>query len=86
MKSLRNTLLGLTLLSAGGCASYYQVTDTTTGKVYYSTSSQMDQTDSGATTFVEATTGDHVTLQNTQIAKITKEQFDAATVSAKPTK
>ena len=84
MKSLRTTLLGLTLLSAGGCASYYQVTDTNTGKVYYSTGSQMEQTDSGATTFVDAVTGDRDTLQNTQVAKITKEQFDAAKNGAKP--
>jgi hypothetical protein len=85
MKSLRNTFLGLALLSAAGCASYYQVTDTNTGKVYYSTSSQMEQTDSGATTFVDATTGDRDTLQNTQVAKITKEQFEAATSGAKST-
>jgi hypothetical protein len=48
-------------------------------------SSQMEQTDSGATTFVDATTGDRDTLQNTQIAKITKEQFDAAKDGVKPT-
>jgi hypothetical protein len=85
MKSLRNTIVGIALLSAAGCASYYQVTDTSTGKVYYSTSSQMEQTDRGATTFVDAVTGDRVTFQNTQIAKITQEQFDAAKDGVKPT-
>jgi hypothetical protein len=76
MKFMRNTVLGLTFLSAVGCASYYQVTDPTTGKVYYTTNDKMKQSDSGATSFVDARNGDTVTLQNTQVQQITQQQFE----------
>ena len=76
MKPIRNIVLGCVFLSAVGCASYYAVTDPTTGKTYYTTNDKFKQADSGATSFVDARTGDQVTLQNTQVAKITQQQFE----------
>jgi hypothetical protein len=85
MKSNRHVLAGLILLAASGCTSYYQVTDPTNGKTYYTT--KLESHDSGSTTFTDARTGEDVTLQNTQVAKITEQQFDNGKngVSASPT-
>jgi hypothetical protein len=74
MKSLRIAFAGLGFLFLSGCASYYQVTDPTTSKIYYTSS--LDQSNSGATTLIDARTGDKVTLQNSVVEKITEQQFD----------
>ena len=72
MKTKIALLIGLML--AGGCTSYYRVTDPTTNKVYYTTS--LRQMDSGAAVLTDARTGDKVSIQNSQVQKITKEQFE----------
>src|SRR5215469_4348184 len=86
----RKTLLavGIVLWLAVGCTSYYRVTDPTTDKVYYTTELKQD---SGATTIKDGRTGDMVTLQNVQVRKISKEDYDvgrltppAAPVGAAP--
>jgi hypothetical protein len=74
MKAIRNGIVAAGLLLAAGCASYYQITDPTTGKVYFSTS--MDQSSSGATVFTDAKTGAKITLQNSEVSKITQQQFE----------
>ena len=81
---LAGTVLGLVV----GCTSYYRVTDPTTEKVYYT--SELKQ-ESGATTIKDGRTGDMVTLQNVQVRKISKEDYDvgrltppAAPVAAAP--
>jgi hypothetical protein len=76
MKPIRNVLIGIAFLSAVGCASYYSVTDPTTGKIYYTTNDKMDQSNSGSTSFIDARTGDHITLQNTQVSQITEQQYE----------
>lgn len=65
---------GLSLLLAG--CSYYQVSDPTTGRTYYTNT--VNERMGGAVTFKDARTGDKVTLQNHEVSKITKEQYDAA--------
>jgi hypothetical protein len=62
------------LLLCGGCASYYKVTDPTTSKAYYT--QQVDRQGNGATTFKDARTGNIVTLQNTEVDPVTKEEFE----------
>jgi hypothetical protein len=64
----------LAALLAGGCTSYYKVTDPTTGKVYYTT--DLQHKDSGAATLKDARTGNKVALQNSEVEKITKEQYE----------
>ena len=66
-------VLGALLI--GGCTSYYKVTDPTTDKTYYTTS--LRQMDNGAAELKDATTGDTITIQNSHVSKITKEQFEA---------
>ena len=73
MRLSRPVLIGILLGSAAGCATYYRVTDTTTGKSYYTSELKQD----GSTTFKDARTGDSITLQNVEVRKISQEQFDA---------
>jgi hypothetical protein len=72
-RTVSATLIGLVLLAAG-CTSYYRVSDPTTGKVYYTTELKQD---SGATTLTDARTGDSVTVQNVEVRKISKEDYEA---------
>jgi len=65
-------LLGTLLLV--GCTSYYKVTDPTTGKTYYST--HVTKNFSGASQLEDARTGETVTIQNSQVSEISKEQFE----------
>jgi hypothetical protein len=76
MNVIRKALVVVGLMVVAGCASYYQVTDPTTGKSYFTTSSEISQSDSGATSFIDARTGNKVTLQNSEIAKITQQQYE----------
>jgi hypothetical protein len=72
----------LALLFATGCTSYYRVTDPTTGREYYTT--QLDEKDSGAATLKDARTGRTVNLQNSEIAQISKEEYETGKVATPP--
>ena len=66
---------GLALLCAGGCTSYYKVTDPTTGRAYYTT--ELQHKGSGAATLKDARTGNKVNLQNSEVETISKEEFES---------
>ena len=76
----RKTLFvaGIVLSLVVGCASYYRVTDPSTQKVYYTTELKQDK---GDTTFKDGRTGDMVTLQNVQVRKISKEDYEVSTTA-----
>ncbi len=57
-----------------GCANYYRVTDPTTGRVYYT--QELQHQNSGAAKLKDARTGGTVTVQNSEIEKISEEQFN----------
>lgn len=85
MKSItvkRMVVGGLLLTLAAGCTTYYKVTDPTTGKVYYST--EVQERNSGATSLKDAKTGEQITVQNSEVIKINKEQFETATHAPAP--
>jgi hypothetical protein len=67
--------LCLTLL-VSGCASYHCVTDPTTKTVYYT--KHLKNKRNGAVVFTDAATGQKVTLQNSEIKKIKRSEFDQA--------
>jgi uncharacterized protein YceK len=67
-------------LLISGCTSYYKVTDPTTGKAYYTT--QLQQKNNGAASLKDGRTGSTVNLQNSEIEKITKAQYEAGRTSA----
>jgi hypothetical protein len=58
----------------GGCSSYYRVADPASGKIYYTKSVKKEK--GGAVMLKDAATGDKVTLQNSQISKVSKEEFE----------
>lgn len=75
-RTIGSTALSVVLAAIGGCTTYYQVTDPATKTAYYSTS--IDSKGSGAVKFTDDKTNAEVTLQSSEVMKITKEQYEAA--------
>ena len=69
------TAVSVAALFAGGCTTYYKVTDPTTGKTYYTT--ELKRKNSGAATLKDGRTGNTVNLQNSEIAQVTKEEYES---------
>ena len=69
-----------------GCAKYYKVTDPATEKDYYT--KKVTRKKSGAIKVKDQRTGKVVTLQSSEIEKITKDQFNFGVLStdSDPTK
>ena len=63
------------LVGAGGCGSYHQVRDPQSGKVYYT--SEMKKRGSGAVSLKDGATGGQVTVQNSEVREISKDQYEA---------
>jgi hypothetical protein len=72
-KSLLVVAGALALMALGGCVKYYQVTDPTTGKEYYTT--KLDRKAGGAFAFKDERSGAQVTLQNSEVLPISEESF-----------
>jgi len=66
-------LLGLVTLLTAGCVSYYKVTDTNSGKVYYTQA--VTNKDSGAVAFTDAETKANVTLQSSEVREVSEDTF-----------
>jgi hypothetical protein len=66
------------------CAAYYEVRDPTTGSIYYT--ERVYRHDSVAR-FTDARSGAEVTIENSEIKKISKHEFDSGRVApiSKPT-
>ncbi len=79
-KSMFAIVAVLGLMSLGGCAQYYQVTDPTSGKEYYTC--HLDRKAGGAYAFKDERSGAEVTLQNSEVLPISAEAFRAG--KAKP--
>ena len=74
MQMTQTAALVLGILLLGGCgSSYYRVTDPATGTVYYT--DKVKQHGSGSVSLRDAAIGDDVTLQNSQVTKVSKEEF-----------
>jgi hypothetical protein len=67
------TLMGMVLCLLAGC-SYYRVTDPRTDKVYYTTG--LDERKSGAVIITDKKTNKKVTLQDSEIEKISKDAYN----------
>ena len=80
IRSLAMLLTGALALSTAGCTSYYRVTDPTTGRNYYTT--RLDEQRDGSVQFKDARTGNEVTVQNSEVKKITKEEYESGRYSA----
>lgn len=63
------------ILACGG--GYYRVKDPATGSIYYTNDLKAQK--GGAVTLKDANTGSTVTLQNSEVTQINKEEFKANT-------
>lgn len=75
----RSNVVALALIASGllsGCA-YYRITDTTSGKTYYTTNWNSARYGySGTGRFLDAATGRDVTLQSFEIETIGEEEYN----------
>jgi len=74
-KTRRVGLCAGALLALGcvsGCTTYYKVTDVDSGHVYYTTSVNQR---SGSVVFTDAQTESRVSLDSSEVAKISKDEF-----------
>jgi len=72
-------LLGLLVLVCvvTGCTQYYRVTEPKSGKVYYTNSWMAGRwTGSGSAHFIDIGSGKEVTLQDTEVEKVSKEEAE----------
>jgi uncharacterized protein YceK len=58
-----------------GCASYYKVTDPQTGKEYYT--QEIDNVKGGAVKLMDDRSGSTVTIQNSEVKEISKDEYKA---------
>jgi hypothetical protein len=73
---LATPLCLLAALAAGGCTTYYRVTDPASSRQYYTT--DVDKNRDGSIEFDDAMTGSEVTLQSSEIKTISKDEYKAA--------
>jgi hypothetical protein len=73
--SIAVALIGLITLVGCAGTTYYQVKDPGTGKTYYTT--KYDKEKSGAVSLKDDKTKSEVTVQNSEIMEITKDQYQA---------
>jgi len=69
-------------LLAGGCTSYYIVKDPTSGVTYFT--KDFDEKKSGAVTLQDEKTGAKVSIQNSEIRKVKKDEYKAAMAAPPP--
>ena len=81
MSKLKNLAVAPLLVVAAGCASYYKVTDTTSGKEYYT---QEVSRQGSAVQFTDAKTGATTTLQNSQVLEINEDAYRAGVAASAP--
>ena len=75
MKLVIALSLSTLLMACGG--GYYKVTDPATEKVYYT--KEVKEERGGAVKLIDANTGSSVTLQNSEVMEINKEEYKSNT-------
>jgi len=64
------------MLAGAGCGGYYQVTDTTSGRTYYTT--KVKEKD-GRIEFKDAGSGSTVRLHSSEVKELSEEEYKAKT-------
>ncbi len=74
-------VLGAALLAPvvflSGCAGHYQVTDPASGKVFYTRDVDRSKRE-GYIEFTDQASGAEITLQSSEVKKISKDEYNAA--------
>ena len=84
MRTIKNLWLAMVIFTFAaiffaGCAKHYEVTDTQTGKVYYT--QDVDYKKGGAVGFRDAKTDNKIVLQSSEVRKIKKKEFNVRVYS-----
>lgn len=74
IKTRHIAALALGAALSGACTSYFQVTDPTTGRQYYTTEVE-DAGDAGAIRFRDARHDEEVTLPSSEVKPISPERY-----------
>jgi hypothetical protein len=65
-------IVSILTLTIAGCGTYYKITEPGSGRVYYTDDIERKN---GSIEFKDAKTGSTVTLQNSEVLKISKEDY-----------
>lgn len=84
VKILCIAALGFVIVMAGGCASYYKIKDPASGTTYYT--QEIDKLEGGAVKIKDQRSGSDVTIQNSEVNKITKDEYTQALKTPAPVK
>jgi hypothetical protein len=77
-----NYLFLVLLLILYGCGNHYMVRDPASGATYYTT--DVDRTgETGAVKFKDRATGSIVTIQQSEVRKISEDEYEAAVKRSK---
>jgi hypothetical protein len=81
-KKMKSKLMTIVLviffcLGISACGSYYMVKDPSTGNTYYT--EKVNKEKGGAVKFKDANTGGDVTIQNSEVTEIPKEEYNKNT-------
>jgi hypothetical protein len=78
LRALSYAVLAGSVFALAGCASYYMVRDPSTGTRYYT--SDIDTPGSAGTVrFKDARTSREITLQNSEVTSISRDEFERQT-------
>jgi hypothetical protein len=69
-------LAAIAVAGLAACGSYYRVTDPASGREYYTSDIDRDDT---TVTFEDARTGEDVTLHSSEVGKVSEDDYKAAT-------
>jgi len=78
LKACALILMAIFLVS---CGSYYKVTEPSSDKTYYT--KKIKSKSEGAVIFTDEVSGSEITLQNSEVIKIDKEEFKEKTMPPK---
>lgn len=70
-RHVRITLVAVIAFVIAGCSNYYKIHDPTTGKDYYT--EDYDQRRDGSVTFIDSSSGNEVSIQNSEIEELDDE-------------
>jgi hypothetical protein len=72
----------LGLLSLTGCAAHYAITEPLSGKTYFT--DDIDDSGDGSIQFIDAKTGQEVTLQSSEVKEIDEDEYNAGVFGVEP--
>lgn len=70
------------MVSLAACGTYYQVTDPSSDKVYYT--EKINKKSNGAIEFKDSATGKEIIIQNSEVIEVDKDAYEAGMAEPAP--